>query len=111
MQACGEGDAELKAFLTAEMNVQIHPEATVLHVLLVDPRVAHTVMTKRNIIVPVENLIPVFQPAASYYIGSISSWGKIFVSSPSAQTGLGAHIASYTMDTTNAFLADKAAGA
>jgi hypothetical protein len=37
------------------------PEATVLHVLLVGPRVAHAVMTNRNITVPVENLTPVVQ--------------------------------------------------
>jgi hypothetical protein len=64
------------------MNVQTHPEANVLQVLLVGPRVAKTVTT-----VPVDNLPPVVQPAACYYIGWIFGWCKICLSLPSTHTG------------------------
>jgi hypothetical protein len=93
------------------MNVRMHPKAIVFQVLLVGPRVAQAVMTERNVTVPVDNLITVVQPAANYYTGSIPSSGKMLASSPSAQTDPETHIASYTMDTTRSFLADKAAGA
>jgi hypothetical protein len=67
-------------------------------------------MTKRNITVPVENLTPVVQPAANYYtLVRFPAWARYF--SPfSAQTGLEAHLTSYTMRTADSFLADKAAG-